>query len=83
MGARSAEKFLIYQLIFLNKFLTNRHAQRGKFLNLCVDKIGFRPRSNLCVDIIGSWPRKIFCVAKIGSRPAEILVLAHFLFENR
>ena len=32
MGARSAEIFLIYQLIFLNKFLTNGRAQRGKFL---------------------------------------------------
>ena len=41
MGARSAENFLIYQLIFLNKFLTNGRAQRGKFLYLCVDKIRF------------------------------------------
>ena len=32
MGARSAENFLIYQLIFINNFLSNGRAQRGKFL---------------------------------------------------
>ena len=54
MGARSAEMFFIYQLIFLNKFLTNGRAQRGKFLYLCVDKIGSADRGILCVDKIGS-----------------------------
>ena len=37
MGARSAENFLIYQLIFINKFLSNVRAQRGKFFNISID----------------------------------------------
>ena len=66
MGARSAEIFLIYQLIFLGR------AQRGKFLNLCVDKIRSRPRGILCVDKIGSPEMLAF------SR-----LFAHFLFQNQ
>ena len=66
-------------MIFLQKFLTNWRAQRGKFLTislifhdfsqetLCVDKIISQPRGILCVDKIGSPDRGILCVDKIGS----------------
>ena len=66
-------------MIFLQKFLTNWRAQRGKFLTislmfrdfscetLCVDKIISPPRGILCVDKIGSADRGILCVDKIGS----------------
>ena len=66
-------------MIFLQKFLTNWRAQRGKFLTtslmfrdfsyetLCVDKIISSPRGILWVDKIGSADRGILCVDKIGS----------------
>ena len=72
-------------MIFLQKFLTNWRAQRGKFLTislmfrdfscetLCVDKIISPPRGILCVDKIGSPRRGILCVEKIGSRPRGTL----------
>ena len=65
-------------MIFLQKFLTNWRAQRGKFLTtslmfrdfsyetLCVDKIISSPRGILWVDKIGSPYRRILCVDKIG-----------------
>ena len=72
-------------MIFLQKFLTNWRAQRGKFLTislmfrdfscetLCVDKIISPPRGILCVDKIISPPREILWVDKIGSADRGIL----------
>ena len=51
--------------------------------NLCVDKIGSRPRGILCVDKIPISAAREVCVDKIGSRPRGILVYAHVLFGNR
>ena len=50
-------------MIFLQKFLTNWRAQRGKFLTI---SLMFRDFSceTLCVDKIISPPRGILCVDK-------------------
>ena len=66
-------------MIFLQKFLTNWRAQRGKFLSissifhdfssetLCVDEIISQPRGILCVEKIRSPDPGILCVDKIES----------------
>ena len=62
MGARSAENVLIYQLIFLNRFLTNRRAQRGNFFNISIDflktnsyQMGARSAGNFLIYQLIFW----------------------------